>query len=269
MNRRPRLRSRASLTLILALTGLTASPALAQPQAAKYSDEDATACIDCHETPTVMAIFHTAHAIDSDPRTPAAQKQCQSCHGPSATHMRFPMQVENVHFGEKSRTKAEVQNQLCLECHQDGDRESWQASAHGFETVLCNKCHGIHDPNSNIPTNASLTKGCTESCHQDLMHGGNPSDFTHATGKPLNGMGELTCAGCHNPHGPLSSQRCLECHEQTPENHAKESAKAQRYHEVAREKGTTCIRCHKGIAHPIGDMLRDQLEAEASPAGGD
>ncbi len=80
-----------------------ASPASSQPKA-QYSEEGATACLDCHETKRVMGIVDTVHANFDDPRTPAAQKQCQSCHGPSSVHMRFPMQVDNIHFGKASTT---------------------------------------------------------------------------------------------------------------------------------------------------------------------
>ena len=75
-------------------------------------------------------------------------------------------------------------------------------------------------------------------------------------------MIRLTCAGCHNPHGPLESGRCGDCHVRTPEVVSKESAKARRYHEVAEAKGTECIRCHKGIAHPIPPLVLQQSERE-------
>jgi nitrate/TMAO reductase-like tetraheme cytochrome c subunit len=86
------------------------------------------------------------------------------------------------------------------------------------------------------------------------------SDFSHSVGHDLGGQGKLTCPNCHNPHGPLSSARCLECHPQTPEILAKESEKARRFHEVAERKGTECIRCHKGIAHPIPPLVLQQSE---------
>jgi hypothetical protein len=225
----------------------------------EYSEESAKACIDCHETPAVMGILETAHAKASDPNTPAAQKECQSCHGPSATHMRFPMQVANVHFGKESNAAPEVQNQLCLECHTDGAQEEWHASAHGFEKVVCSSCHSMHDPAKTVPSKATVSKGCSvDGCHDKLMADTEPADYTHAIGKDLNGDGQLTCAGCHNPHGPLTSTRCFECHTRSAEELVKESEKAKRFHEVAERKGTDCMRCHKGIAHPIPPLVLQQ-----------
>jgi hypothetical protein len=230
---------------------------------AEYSEEGARACIDCHETSRVMGILETAHAESTDPHTPAAQKQCQSCHGPSAVHMKFPMQVANVHFGTKSGASPRVQNRMCLECHgDDASREGWHASAHGFEDVVCSSCHSAHDP-ENVVLNRSLVNGrCTESCHEDLMGSSTAADFSHALGRELGDKGELTCTGCHNPHGPLDSRRCGECHLRTPEVAAKESPKARRYHEVAELKGTDCIRCHKGIAHPIPPLVLEKSVQE-------
>jgi nitrate/TMAO reductase-like tetraheme cytochrome c subunit len=225
----------------------------------EYSEEGAKACIDCHETDYVMGILETAHAKASDTRTPAAQKECQSCHGPSATHMQFPMQVANLRFGKASQTKPEVQNEMCLECHADGTQKEWHASAHGFEKVVCSSCHSMHDPAKIVPTEANLDHGCgTGECHGTLMGEASSSDFSHAVGKQLGDQGTLTCTGCHNPHGPLASNRCIDCHPQTPEVLAKESEKARRYHEVAERKGTECIRCHKGMAHPIPPLALEQ-----------
>jgi nitrate/TMAO reductase-like tetraheme cytochrome c subunit len=258
MTRSSLLRNRSWL-IVIALACYAPDTASARQQ---YSEEGAVACIDCHETPYVMGILETAHAKVSDARTPAAQKECQSCHGPSATHIRFPMQVANLHFGKDSQTKPEVQNQMCLECHENGARDDWHASAHGFEKVVCSNCHSMHEPGQVVPAKATVSSGCREECHQELMEDAKVSDFSHTIGRDLDGKGELTCVGCHNPHGPLSSGRCIDCHAQTPEILAKQSAKAKRFHEVAQRKGTECIRCHKGIAHPIPPLVLQQSEEE-------
>jgi hypothetical protein len=91
------------------------------------------------------------------------------------------------------------------------------------------------------------------------------AQYSHAVGQPIGDKGQMTCTGCHNPHGPLNSGRCLDCHAQSPDVLSKLSEKAQRFHEVAQQKGTECIRCHKGIAHPIPPLvsLRQQEEMES------
>ena len=254
MTRRPRFRRRAWL-IVITLTSFAPGAVIA---GSEYSEEGATACIECHETPYVMGILETAHAKVSDPRTPAAQTECQSCHGPSTTHMQFPLQVANLRFGKTSKTGPEVQNQMCLECHLDGAREEWHASAHGFQKVVCSMCHSIHDPDKIVPAKTTVSSGCgTKACHGELMGTAKASDFSHAF---LADEGEFNCTGCHNPHGPLSSDRCLICHPRMPETLANESEKARRFHEVAERKGTECMRCHKGIAHPIPPLVLQQSQ---------
>ena len=88
-------------TGLAAVAAERARLATAQPE---YLNGGAKACLDCHRTERVMGIAETGHAKRDNPNTPASLQACESCHGPSATHSRFPMQVENVHFGKKSRT---------------------------------------------------------------------------------------------------------------------------------------------------------------------
>jgi DmsE family decaheme c-type cytochrome len=232
-----------------------------------FTDENAKACVDCHGDSKVLSILKTAHGNKDDRHTPAAQKWCQSCHGPSARHMQFPMQVDNLHFGKESRAKPEVQNEACLECHRGGARKNWSASAHGFENVVCSTCHHIHDPPRIVPRTATVSKGCQAAgCHDELMAGAKEGEFSHAVDKALQDGEQLTCAGCHNPHGPLSSDRCVDCHAQTPEAVAKQSEKARRYHEVARQKGTACMRCHKELSHPIKPLDLQEAKVGAGAA---
>jgi nitrate/TMAO reductase-like tetraheme cytochrome c subunit len=248
---------------------LCLSPALAAAQP-EYGNQGAKSCLDCHGNPRVMGILKTAHAKRENPKTPAAQKACESCHGPSATHMKFPMQVENLHFGKKSKTAAKMQNEVCIVCHAKGAEQAerdWRASAHGFENVLCSTCHAIHDPARIVPAKATVSSGCSVAgCHAILMSGAEPAaSFSHAVGKNIGNQGQVTCTGCHNPHGPLSSDRCVDCHAQTAEILSKQSEKARRFHEVATREGTECIRCHKALAHPIKPLQLEQQQTIESP----
>lgn len=257
--------TRVSFALFLAALLAASQLALAADDVG-FDAEGAQQCLDCHENSGILGITKTKHADFENADSPAAQKQCQSCHGPSERHMQFPMQVENVHFGKASSAAPRVQNQQCLECHESGERQNWKASAHGFEDIVCSTCHSIHQPDRIVPTEATMASTCNGTCHQDLMKDAEPGAFTHPVGMELEDGSHVTCATCHNPHGKLDSTRCLECHEQTRDVLAKQSEKAQRFHETAEAKGTECIRCHKGLAHPIGPL--DAKEAEATGLGG-
>lgn len=260
------------LALAIAVgSALVLAPAIALDRET-YSEESALACLDCHDTPEVRGILETTHAVADDPRTPAGQKQCQSCHGPGAVHMQFPLQVENVHFGAKSKASPQKQNEMCLACHEQladpaeaarhgrsvaahpDTVRAWRTSPHGMEAVLCSTCHSAHDPKRVVPREAQITHTCSDSCHANIVAGLEPGRYSHAIGQPLGTADELTCGSCHTAHGPLDSTRCLDCHPQGPDVIGRQSAKAQRFHETAARQGTDCLRCHKGIAHRIADL---------------
>lgn len=272
MNARGRTGARRTWPPLLAAVAILGA-LLAAPSARAdddgYADGDYNACLDCHENSGVMGIADTKHFDFDDPKTPAAKRQCQSCHGPSAKHMKFPMQVENVHFGKASKAPAEVQNAMCLDCHANGERANWKVSPHGYEHVLCSQCHSIHQPDQIVPTLATTTAKCTESCHTDLLAGQDPASFTHPVLEKPTKEDDFTCATCHNPHGALESKRCTDCHDSSPEELAKQSPKARRFHATAQERKIECIRCHKGLAHPIqglADLETTSLEATGERA---
>ena len=102
----------------------------------EYSGEGAQACLACHESDKVMGIRDTPHANFEDPRSPASREQCESCHGPSATHMQFPMQVGNIVFTKHGTTPIGKRNETCLACHSDPERQKDQVGK-----VDCMGCH--------------------------------------------------------------------------------------------------------------------------------
>ncbi len=240
-------------------------PALAADEHG-YSEKDYNACIDCHENSGIGGIAETKHADFDDPNSPAAQKQCQSCHGPSAKHMKFPMQVSNVHFGKGSAATPKRQNQMCLECHTEGAQASWDMSPHGLDEVLCNTCHSIHQPDKIKPSHAAATATCNDTCHVEIVHDATNGSFTHPVPAEPTSDDDFACTTCHNPHGPLDSTRCDDCHEQTADEFAKQTDKARRFHETALRREIDCMRCHKGLAHPIKPLHElESASLEALP----
>ena len=103
-----------------------------------------------------------------------------------------------------------------------------------------------------VPAEAAVSSGCAAAgCHATLMGGAEPASFSHAIGQSAGKMVGLTCTGCHNPHAPINSSRCVACHPQTPAVISMQTERAQRFHEVASREATECIRCHKALSHPI------------------
>ena len=213
----------------------------------EYSDEGALACLECHESETIMGILETPHANSNDPMTPAALRQCESCHGPSATHMKFPMQVANIRFSKgDATTPVPKRNAACLACHGSDARAAWAHSPHGFENVSCVDCHIMHEVRDPILSEQEQTLKCTESCHETILPTA-PSGSHH----PLTGKYRLLCTDCHNPHGPLELSGCNECHAQNEQEFAKQSPKARGYHQRALSQNIECTSCHKAFVHAM------------------
>ena len=99
-------------------------------------------------------------------------------------------------------------------------------------------------------------------CHATVVATADPTDFSHPTGLAVPGQDPFVCSDCHDPHGPLNSGRCADCHEQTPTVLAKHSEKAQRFHKVAATRGTECMRCHRGLSHPLPADILDAARRE-------
>src|SRR4249920_3411601 len=66
------------------------APTTAPPaEAPSYTKKGADTCLKCHDESSkfpVLSIFKTRHARPSDPRTPFAKLQCETCHGPGGHH---------------------------------------------------------------------------------------------------------------------------------------------------------------------------------------
>ncbi len=109
-----------------------------------YSPKGADSCLMCHKkSEKVMDLFKGVHgAIDSS-KSPMAGLQCEACHGPMGKHNRGgnePM----ITFGKGSTLAADKQNSVCLSCHKDDKRMSWNGGHHDNADVACASCHSVH-----------------------------------------------------------------------------------------------------------------------------
>jgi predicted CXXCH cytochrome family protein len=228
--------------VIVVLTMLGTSNALAQQD---YADGGARACLKCHENEKIMGILETPHANREDSRTPAAREKCESCHGPSGTHMKFPMQVGNIRFSKHDEsTSAAKRDSACLECHKNGAGENWKMGPHGFEKLSCPSCHSIHKSRDPFLSQEDQTLMCTDACHEKIV-----KEALAKSPHPFFGEKKILCTSCHNPHGPLDMAVCSECHPQNSDEFAKQVPKTRGYHERALRENIDCIDCHKAFVH--------------------
>ncbi|MGR8932470.1 MAG: DmsE family decaheme c-type cytochrome [Gammaproteobacteria bacterium] len=168
---------------------------------------DPADCLGCHKDSRTAAIFNTPHGQKGDKNTGFAEAECAVCHGAKLQHPK-------IDFGPKSKTSVEEQNQVCLGCHERGDRIHWEGSGHQDAQIACTGCHIIHTTHDPVLNKANQTEVCF-TCHaeqkaQSYLRSRHP--FRDA---------KMACTDCHNPHGSTSeallkentiTETCYSCH---------------------------------------------------------
>ncbi|WP_238786942.1 DmsE family decaheme c-type cytochrome [Ferrimonas lipolytica] len=182
-------------------------------EAGQYSSKGADSCLMCHKKDdTVTAIFSGVHGDTGRSDGPMAQLQCESCHGPQGKHKgkNEPM----IQFGADGNVSAELQDSVCLSCHQDSERMAWHDSLHTQEEISCVSCHSVHTAADPILKRGNEVASCTE-CHTEQK-----LDMHKRSSHPL-AQGAMVCSDCHAPHGSLSdaslkqttvNESCYDCH---------------------------------------------------------
>jgi DmsE family decaheme c-type cytochrome len=200
-------------------------------------------CSNCH-----LDIYQTfrksAHGIGKDPRTPEGKEGCENCHGAGSEHA--------ISAGGKGvgdlivfSAKGDIgkQNEVCLNCHNQGAVSLWHSNIHESKKLACVSCHKIHSTNTHLLTAASETDTCG-GCHQDIL-----AQVQRTSHHPLR-EAKINCSDCHNPHGTTTeklisansiNEKCYECH-------AEKRGPFLWEHPPAREN---CLNCHQphGSAH--------------------
>ena len=206
-----------------AFAGNPSADATPRVQLAQSSDSDdgqgARVCLKCHDEPPVTLIFHTPHAQMADPRTPFADRECQTCHGDSKAHLVKPPEGEkrappDVVFGYRSPTPAEQQDEVCMGCHAGGLRMHWTLGAHASNDVPCASCHKPHSLKDKVLVKASQPEICFD-CHAEQR-----AQSMKRSHHPIR-EGKVVCSDCHNPHGSSGpsllakntvNETCFQCH---------------------------------------------------------
>ncbi|MBA6379858.1 MULTISPECIES: DmsE family decaheme c-type cytochrome [unclassified Colwellia] len=187
----------------------------------KYSKKGADSCLKCHDGDSdsnAMGIFNNVHGRQDVKNSPFSQLQCESCHGPAGKHTarvkKGKLREPVITFGIHSLVDADKQNSVCMSCHEDRQRISWQGSSHQSEQVPCASCHQVHEGQDPILFKQQQNKLCG-SCHKEQLHA-----INKRSSHPLK-WGQMACSDCHNPHGSFSehelqrpsiNQTCYQCH---------------------------------------------------------
>ncbi len=276
---------RALKTAVLLLGFGLASPALPENITAEntaavkesehhaFSKKGADSCLKCHDEDSVypvLDIFKTAHARKGDPRTPFANQQCESCHGPSGEHAGRVRPGEErpppPAFGPHSSASASEQNANCLSCHQDHGRMGWTNSAHESADQLCSSCHVVHRAHDPVLDTATQAEQCYD-CHEQVRH-----QAMQLSAHPIR-QAQMTCSDCHDVHGGMAAdallkratlnETCYGCHAEKRGpflwEHAPASEDCSSCHQphgsmhpalLTRSKPLLCQSCHSQADHP-------------------
>ena len=235
--------SRVSLVLAaigvgMALSGgtvLFASRQAPSPSSADDGYVGEKTCLTCHEDMT-KGYAGSAHSRAQDPRSPAANQACESCHGPGRDHVDGGGDKTKIRqFAQLSAADA---NAACTSCHNRTSHAQWQGSKHEARNVSCLTCHSVHQPKSE---RAQLkTERQTETCVQ--CHRTEANKLRRASHMPVR-EGKLECATCHNPHGSSNVKMLKEgnsINDSCASCHAEKRGPFLWEHAAVRESCTTC-----------------------------
>jgi nitrate/TMAO reductase-like tetraheme cytochrome c subunit len=182
-----------------------------------YVQHDNQFCLECH--------------LMRDPFERFAQSAhqglgCKACHRPNIVQRSEMGLAQIVEQPDSIRVHAAVPNEICAECHIEGDPEQWR--------IVANTAgHRIH-LESDLPALQGLN--CVE-CHSSGVHQFTPTDQTCGQGGchedtqvRLGNMADLTihCSTCHDFAAPVQADaaptqvasslrpeasECLSCHQ--------------------------------------------------------
>lgn len=248
-------------------------------------------CTRCHDEsdPTgALRILQSKHAMRGDDRTPFADKACASCHGDSEAHMQAPpegqkrAEPDRVFGNGEDASDALTQNGACLGCHQGGMRMHWRGSAHEAQDVTCTSCHKLHVGDDPVLAVSTQPEVCI-TCHKEKR-----AEFHRPSTHPVMD-GQMSCSGCHNPHGTTSAsllnastlnETCYQCHAEKRGpflwEHAPVREDCSNCHKphgsvnaalLKQRSPWLCQQCHLAPQHPSSAYSGTGLPTSATPSG--
>lgn len=270
-------------------------------EAGMYTEKGADTCIKCHDTDEaypVFDIFKTKHGQQGDKLSPFAGLQCEACHGPGVAGAAAMKEVLDkgghvgkvrpgeerppiLNFGDKSDEPVEIQNGMCLNCHEDKEHIGWKGSVHEGGDVACANCHKVHTPSDPVLTRRTQAEVCYK-CHKKER-----TEFFKTSAHPVR-FGQMACTDCHKTHGSISdglltkptlNQTCYTCHAEKRGpllwEHAPVAEDCSLCHTahgsihpalLTKRTPLLCQQCHSQLGHPSVASTRSGLPAGSASA---
>ena len=233
-------------------------------------------CLSCHEDVN-KSYVESPHGHATDPRTPAALHQCETCHGPGEKHP--DKAIDNSLIRNFSVMKPREVNAVCLSCHSNESHAAWQGSAHDARNLACTTCHSIH----NAKSDEAHLKAPTETALCATCHRVQAAKMSRAVHMPVP-EGKMQCSSCHEPHGSTNvrllkvgnwiNESCVSCHQEKRGpflfEHAAGRESCVTCHDphgssndrlLVAKQPMLCQRCHIGTRHP--STIYDNLSIQS------
>jgi DmsE family decaheme c-type cytochrome len=261
---------RRRLSLMAAGLLFVAARADAQPQPLPKGYAGNASCTECHRVVAAkFAETPKGQLLMRKPRDDKERLGCESCHGPSKTHVQSGGEErgEMLTFSGKKGGTTEQKNASCLQCHDKTARIHWKGSIHEQRNVACTDCHNTMHPSSE---RGSLRKvNSTETCGR--CHQAQKARQQRNSHMPL-AQNKMECTSCHAPHGSANdklliassvNETCFTCHAEkrgpflwehapVPEScancHDSHGSSYDKMLKMARPR--LCQQCHIGTGHP-------------------
>jgi DmsE family decaheme c-type cytochrome len=255
--------TRVETPVVAAAAGPQATKSAATPPSADYLGSDT--CLGCHDD-AAKHLADTPHWKMANPRSPAADKGCESCHGPGSRHIEDPS--DDTTIRKFSKMPPHETSATCLTCHAKATHALWEGSTHDVRNLSCITCHSVHNPvSARAQLKAADEPRLCVSCHRTQV-----LKVSRVSHMPVP-EGKMVCSSCHNPHGSTNvrllkvgnwvNESCVSCHTEKRGPFLFEHAAGREScischdpHGSSSEKMLVarppmlCQRCHIGSRHP-------------------